>query len=64
MSPYTCRKPATQRFYGAHLTCLAGVQPKVGMNDTWACDDCWAIYEAQVKASKEKDTHGDSAQGQ
>lgn len=42
---YTCRKPATRRFYGAHFTSLAGVQMKVGMHETWACDECWAAYQ-------------------
>ena len=52
VTPYSCGKPATHRFYGAHLTCLTGVQMKVGMHDTWACDDCWAKFQAQVAAQQ------------
>lgn len=41
---YTCRKPAKQRFYGARLVALAGVQMKAEVSDTWACDACWERY--------------------
>ena len=34
---YTCRKPATQRFYNPELVSLAGMQMKVQVTDTWAC---------------------------
>jgi hypothetical protein len=44
---YSCRKPAKQRFYGAHLTALAGVQMKLGVNSTWACDECWSAFTGQ-----------------
>ena len=40
---YTCRQPATQRFYGARLVALAGMQMKVEVRDTWACDACWEV---------------------
>jgi len=43
---YACRAPATQRFYGAHAVALAGVQMKVAVIETWACDACWAAYTA------------------
>ena len=55
---YTCRKPATQRFYGAHLTCLAGMQMKYGMHDTWACDDCWAKFKVDLAAAKDAAGNG------
>lgn len=38
---YTCRKPATQRFYNARPVALAGVQMKFQATNTWACDECW-----------------------
>ena len=41
---YTCGKPGTPRFV-TYLTCLAGVQPKVGAYDTIACDECWEDYK-------------------
>lgn len=44
---YTCRKPAKQRFYGASLVCLAGVQMKVGVHESWACDECWERFRAR-----------------
>lgn len=40
---YTCRKPATRRFI-AYPTALAGMQPKLGAYETWACDDCWMRF--------------------
>lgn len=52
---YTCGKPARQRFYGAHLVALAGVQMKVGISDTWACDEHWAAFSASE--------HGDEVNG-
>lgn len=39
---YTCRKPATRRLYSPGLSALAGVQMKVTVDETWACDGCWA----------------------
>lgn len=41
---YSCRKPATERFYNIKLATLAGAQLKVGADQTWACDECWARY--------------------
>ena len=41
---YSCGKPATQRFYGATQVALAGMQMKVQVSETWACDDCWNTY--------------------
>lgn len=45
---YTCRKPATRRIYNLHTVGLAGTQPKLGANDTWACDDCWADFQKAI----------------
>lgn len=42
---YMCRKPATQRFYGARPAPLAGAQLKFVAQETWACDECWAASE-------------------
>lgn len=44
---YGCRKPATLRFYGARPVALAGVQMKLEMSDTWACDECWEMYRKE-----------------
>lgn len=62
VSPYTCRKPATQRFYNARPFQGSGTTMKLSVDDTWACDDCWAKHTAMMKATK--DAHGNSAQGQ
>lgn len=45
---YTCKKPATQRFYNPHLTSLAGMQMKFGVYDTWACDECWNDFKSKL----------------
>ena len=42
---YTCRKPATQRFYNAQPAVLAGVQMKLTCSSTWACDACWEWFK-------------------
>jgi len=44
---YACRKPAKHRFYNPELVALAGVQMKVQVTDTWACDECWAWFMQQ-----------------
>lgn len=46
---YTCRKPAKQRFYGAKPVCLSGVQMKLGVSETRACDEHWAEWQAESK---------------
>lgn len=38
---YTCKKPATRRFFGANQASLAGMQMKLSAYETWSCDDCW-----------------------
>lgn len=47
---YGCRKPAKQRFYNptpgrVPYAQVAGVQLKLEVAETWACDDCWAEPE-------------------
>lgn len=44
---YSCRKPATQRFYAPRMVGLAGVQLKFEVSDTWACDACWEEYKKE-----------------
>lgn len=51
---YTCRQPATQRFYNARPAALAGMQMKLVCDDTWACDGCWAEFQAMVKNAEER----------
>lgn len=46
---YTCRKPATQRFYNAEAVCLAGMQMKFQMTSTWACEECWKEFGSLLK---------------
>ena len=41
-----CRKPATIRFYNPRPVALAGMQMKLQVSDTWACDACWADFVA------------------
>lgn len=56
MSVYSCRKPATQRFYNPRPVALAGVQMKLEMDETWACDECWAAFLALVQNEKKPPT--------
>ena len=37
---YTCRRPAKLRLYNAKPSALAGVQMKLVVTETWACDEC------------------------
>ena len=50
---YQCRKPARQRFYNARPVALSGMQMKLQVTDTWACDECWAEFQAMVKVAQE-----------
>jgi len=45
---YTCRQPAEHRFYNARPVALAGVQMKLSVDDTFACDECWAEFSGSV----------------
>jgi len=51
---YTCRKLAKQRFYNPELVALAGVQMKMQVSDTWACDDHWIEFQQQLKEARAK----------
>ncbi len=44
---YTCPNEGRMRFYQANLTSLSGMQLKFQTHQTWACDECWAAYEAK-----------------
>lgn len=46
---YTCKNPAEHRFYGPKVVGIAGVQMKYQVQETWACDDCWAAHKASVQ---------------
>ncbi len=46
---YTCRKSAEQRFYNPKIVSLAGIQMKLEVTDTWACNECWEEYEKSTK---------------
>lgn len=50
---HTCGKPATQRFYNARPVCLSGMQMKLGVSETWACDECWEEFKAMMKVTQE-----------
>lgn len=41
---YSCKRPASQRFYDPRPVSLAGVQMKFQVSDTWACNDCWTTF--------------------
>jgi hypothetical protein len=49
---YRCGAPATQRFYNAQRVALAGMQPKLQVQETWACDACWESYKAALKEAR------------
>jgi hypothetical protein len=54
---YTCRKPATQRFYNARPAALTGAHVKLTTTETWACDECWAAMTRLLeehRAQKER----------
>ena len=46
---YTCGKPSKQRFYNARPVALAGMQMKLEVTDTFACDECWIKFGDFVK---------------
>jgi len=56
---YTCRKPAKVRYYEpTKLYALAGMQMKMSVAETYACDECWEamkpVMEAHYKAELEE----------
>jgi hypothetical protein len=44
---YSCRKPAKHRFYSPKAAVLAGLQFKLEVLDTWACDECWERFQLE-----------------
>ena len=52
---YSCGAPAKERWYSPpYLASLAGVQMKLSMHQTVACDKCWAVFSADLKAAREE----------
>lgn len=49
---YTCRKPSKQRFYNARTAALSGMQMKLVVTDTFACDECWAKFGDLIKVKQ------------
>ena len=49
---YTCRKPAERRWYNARPVALSGMQMKVQVEDTWACEECWSKFKSVGKERK------------
>jgi len=46
---HTCGRPAQQRFYNPRPAHLAGVQMKLEVSETWACDECWAWFRGLLR---------------
>lgn len=51
---YTCRKPAVLRLYNPAAVALAGMQMKVQMTETWACEECWLLFNEMLAAARER----------
>lgn len=49
-----CGKPAEQRFYNAHPVALAGVQMKLEVTESWACEECWVEFKVMMQEANEK----------
>lgn len=47
---YTCPNPGIQRFYNPQPVALAGMQMKVQVTETYACDECWAEFKPRSAA--------------
>lgn len=41
---YTCKKPGVERYVPLGLAALPGMQMKMSVYQTWACDQHWAEY--------------------
>ena len=51
---YSCgNSGATRRFYNARPACLAGVQMKLTVDETWACDSCWEWFKGLLTQQKQ-----------
>lgn len=47
---HTCKEPGTRRLYVPTMRfSLAGVQPKLSVSETFACDACWDWFSEQLK---------------
>jgi hypothetical protein len=53
---YKCRKPSKQRFYNARHVALAGMQMKMEVSSTWACDECWKKFR-DITTQTNEDTN-------
>jgi hypothetical protein len=53
---YACKKAAKQRFYydGKPFS-LAGMQMKLSVHDTWACDECWEEFKRLLALQEKKE---------
>jgi hypothetical protein len=51
---YTCRQPATIRFFADHNASLVGAQMKFSATTTFACDKCWDHYLQMVQYTSKK----------
>lgn len=50
-SAYSCRKPATSRLYVPTMRAsLAGLQMKLSVGETFACDECWERTKPEREA--------------
>ena len=54
-----CGQPATQRFYNptpgrVPYAQVAGVQLKLELVDTWACDAHWAVFQRMLEEAAQK----------
>ena len=50
---YECKKPAKVRYYEPHSRySLAGMQLKLSVVETFACDECWEAFKPQVRDSR------------
>lgn len=45
---FRCGRPAKQRLYNARPAVLAGMQMKLTVTETWACDECWERFRARL----------------
>jgi hypothetical protein len=50
---YACGKPAQARYYDPNpgQWSLAGMQLKLSVTETWACDGCWDAFKKQMEKS-------------
>lgn len=47
---YSCKRPAKRRFYEpTKLYSLPGMQMKMSVSETFACDECWATFQIELE---------------